>query len=249
MSARACKTAGVAPRTRRRQPEVIDTSNNDALERGNATGRATRELLMILGERLFAERGIEGVSLREIGLEAGQRNNNVIQYHFGDRDGLVGAIYALRSEELDRRRHELIDRYEAENTEDDPAGLLRILLQPHAESLADPDNHFLGFLARLMLDIGSIANQHSGRAAPHMEAHNQLRERIRLCSGRVSRGAFDRRFDMMFNFAVTTMAVQRTLNKRHESAPVDDLLDEVVTIMVAGLVAEPGRAPQPRRTR
>jgi AcrR family transcriptional regulator len=239
----------VAPRTRRRQPQQIDTSNDDALERGNATGRATRELLMVLGERLFAERGIEGVSLREIGLEAGQRNNNVIQYHFGDRDGLVGAIYAFRSEQLNIRRFELIDEYEATHSEDDPASLIRILLRPHAESLSQPDNHFVGFLARLMLDLGSIANQHAGRAGQFTQANDQLRERIRLSSGRVSRADFERRFDLLFNFAITALAVQRRVSAGHEMRPADEILDEIVAIMVAGLSAEPADAPGARARR
>jgi AcrR family transcriptional regulator len=35
----------------------------------------TRERLLVTAERLFAERGVAGVSLREIGAAAGQRNN------------------------------------------------------------------------------------------------------------------------------------------------------------------------------
>src|SRR5215212_6920733 len=69
------------------------TSKAGALDRGNAGGRATRELLMLTAERLFAERGFEGVALREIGREAEQRNPAVTQYHFGTRDDLVREIY------------------------------------------------------------------------------------------------------------------------------------------------------------
>ena len=43
--------------------------------------------MMLAGEQLFAERGFRGVSLREIGLAAGQRNNSAAQYHFGSRLG------------------------------------------------------------------------------------------------------------------------------------------------------------------
>ena len=56
----------------------------------NAT--ATREQLIAAAETLFAERGIEGVSLREINAAAGQRNASSIQYHFGNRDGLLAAV-------------------------------------------------------------------------------------------------------------------------------------------------------------
>ncbi len=49
---------------------------------------------MDAGERLFAERGIEGPSIRELIAEAGVGNKSALQYHFGTRDGLVSAIVA-----------------------------------------------------------------------------------------------------------------------------------------------------------
>ena len=53
---------------------------------------ATRLQLLATAERLFAERGIAGVSLREIGAAAGQRNNSATQYHFESKHGLVLAL-------------------------------------------------------------------------------------------------------------------------------------------------------------
>ncbi len=70
-----------------------------SIERGTARGRATRELLVLSAERLFAERGINGVSLREIAVEAGQRNNAATEYHFGTRENLLAAIYVYRAED------------------------------------------------------------------------------------------------------------------------------------------------------
>lgn len=55
----------------------------------------TKIRLILVGEALFAERSIESVSLREIAVGAGNRNNNAVQYHFGDKDGLVQAIFGL----------------------------------------------------------------------------------------------------------------------------------------------------------
>ena len=63
-------------------------------------------MLMEFAERLFATRGIEAVTLREIQQAAGQSNTSVIRYHFGSRDGLVRALIAYRQASLgaDRRR-------------------------------------------------------------------------------------------------------------------------------------------------
>ena len=42
--------------------------------------------------KLYAERGIDAVSLNEITVAAGQKNRNALQYHFGDRNGLLQAM-------------------------------------------------------------------------------------------------------------------------------------------------------------
>jgi AcrR family transcriptional regulator len=119
---------------------------------GNAGGRATRDLLIRTAERLFSERGPSGVSLREVGLTAGQRNNGVMQYHFGDREGLEKAIFAYRAEAIDRRRRELLDALDGEGRGDDPRALVDALVRPLAEAAAEPDNHYVGFVARLYGD-------------------------------------------------------------------------------------------------
>ena len=46
---------------------------------------STKEQIVLAAEGLFAERGIEGVSLRQIGTAAGNGNNSAVQYHFGTK--------------------------------------------------------------------------------------------------------------------------------------------------------------------
>ena len=79
----------------------------------NGTSPEAPESLIAAAERLFAARGIDGVSLREINREAQQRNTTSLQYHFGDREGLLRAIMAKHGKEVDARRNALLDQYEA----------------------------------------------------------------------------------------------------------------------------------------
>jgi AcrR family transcriptional regulator len=53
-----------------------------------------RRSLIRAGERLFADRGITTVALREIDVAAGQKNSSALHYHFGSREGLLRAILA-----------------------------------------------------------------------------------------------------------------------------------------------------------
>ena len=52
----------------------------------------TRERFIGAAQQLYAERSIDSVSLNEITVAAGQKNRNALQYHFGNRDGLLQAI-------------------------------------------------------------------------------------------------------------------------------------------------------------
>lgn len=112
---------------------------------------STRDRLIATAERLFAERGLDAVSLREINREAGARNAMAVQYHFGDRDGLIEAILDKHFPAMESARHELLDAYEAEK----PAGvrpLAAALVRPYAAKLTDRDGgpEFLQVYAALL---------------------------------------------------------------------------------------------------
>src|SRR6201994_5140502 len=69
---------------------------------------STKEQIVLAPERLFAERGCDGVSLREIGAAAGSGNNSAVQYHFGSKEQLVVAIFENRLTYIDERRAVLL---------------------------------------------------------------------------------------------------------------------------------------------
>lgn len=70
---------------------------------------ATRAQLIRAGERLFAERGIHQVRLREINALAGQKNRSALHYHFGSRDGLVEAILSAHQTAMDEEVRPALD--------------------------------------------------------------------------------------------------------------------------------------------
>src|SRR3954464_13496509 len=62
----------------------------------------TKAQLLDVAEQLFLRSGL-GVSVRDVTEAAGQ-NGAAIHYHFGSRDGLVGAVIARRAGALAARR-------------------------------------------------------------------------------------------------------------------------------------------------
>ena len=105
-------------------------------------------------ERLFAERGIAAVSLREVAAEAGQRNNSAVTYHFGSREGLVDAIFRFRMGRIDERRRAMLSVLDASGRRDDPRGLIEALVFPLSESIGHEDgvSWYARFLRQVMLD-------------------------------------------------------------------------------------------------
>ena len=117
-----------------------------------ADGRATAEQVIEAAERLFAERGVDAVSLREVAKAATSRNTAVAHYHFGGKEGLVRAIVARRAPALNSRRAALLeaarDRAAALGRPVPAEDLVRVLIVPLIEEL-DHGGHYVGFLARL----------------------------------------------------------------------------------------------------
>ncbi|MFI7057747.1 TetR family transcriptional regulator [Streptosporangium canum] len=77
----------------------------------------TRERLIAAAEELFSTRGIGAVSLNEIVRAAGARNATALQYHFGDRAGLLRAVLDKHTRDVDERRHAMLDAYELGHSE------------------------------------------------------------------------------------------------------------------------------------
>ena len=96
----------------------------------------TRERLLATAEELYGGQGIDAVSLREIQRVSGVKNANALQYHFGDRAGLLTALLEKHSRDVELRRHALLDRYETAGQQDLRA-LAEALVQPLAAKLTE----------------------------------------------------------------------------------------------------------------
>ncbi len=106
---------------------------------------------MSAAEKLFAARGVDRVSLREINRASGARNAVALQYHFGDRDGIVRAVVRKHYRQVDRQRHQMLDAFER-GSHDDVRELSAALVLPAAAKLADLDGgpEYLRIAAELL---------------------------------------------------------------------------------------------------
>jgi AcrR family transcriptional regulator len=101
--------------------------------------------LVVAAERLFAQHGIDGVSLRQIATEAGSGNNSAVHYHFGSKQGLIAAIFRHRLPQLLDERRLLAARCDPDDLRSRfEAHVLPVLTMAEAT-----DNHYVSFVEQL----------------------------------------------------------------------------------------------------
>jgi AcrR family transcriptional regulator len=106
---------------------------------------STKEQIVLVAERMFAERGIDGVSLRQIGAAAGNGNHSVVQYHFGSKEELVEAIFSYRLPDLNERRRILT----AHREPTDLRSAVECYVLPILEQGEQAGSHYLSFISTL----------------------------------------------------------------------------------------------------
>lgn len=112
----------------------------------------TKEKIILAAEKLFATEGIEGVSLRRISAESGQRNNSALQYHFGNRETLLDTILEYRMTAINERREAMLASIE---TREDVRAIVSALVYPFIEQVSvTEDSYYVGFLARYFSFVG-----------------------------------------------------------------------------------------------
>ncbi len=88
------------------------------------------ERIFLAAERLFAERGFDGVSVRDI-VQAADVNLAAVSYYFGSKSELMLAVFRRRARELNQERRALLRDAEARHGGAPPlAEILRALMGP-----------------------------------------------------------------------------------------------------------------------
>ena len=103
-------------------------------EARRVSGAETRELLMDAAEELFAQFGVDAVSIRSINSAAGLAPA-AVHYHFGTKDRLLREIVRRRGTHLVTTQSALIDTIEREGRTPDAIELVTVMAQPFFDIL------------------------------------------------------------------------------------------------------------------
>ncbi|MEO1730199.1 MAG: helix-turn-helix domain-containing protein [Pseudomonadota bacterium] len=69
-----------------------------------STRQNTKTALVRSAERLFAEKGLGTVSVKDITRAAGARNPSAVHYHFGNVEALIREVFAQRYRQIEQDR-------------------------------------------------------------------------------------------------------------------------------------------------
>ena len=206
----------------------------------------TRTELVRAAEVLFAENGIDGASLREINRTAGAANAGAVQYHFGDRAGLLRAVVDKHRTDTEIRRHALLDQFDATRSTD-VRDLSAALILPLASKLDDPDGGraYLRINCEICTrpDFDAITEVLPKRGSS--SSMRRWHERFDPLASTDERERLHTRFPAM-RFAFVELARRATGPARRDDRLFVSHLIDLVTVLLTAEPSPPTRAVMPR---
>jgi AcrR family transcriptional regulator len=186
-------------------------------------------------ERLIAQRGLAAVSLRDVQVEAGQRNKSAANYHFGSREGLIDAVVEARMAPIEERRRAVLAEIDAAGRGNEVRALVEALIVPLAEAtVALPESsYYARFLGQLVADPTTVALTRKHLWAPSFRsAYQRLVDLLDDVPAPLRQGRVDRIIGLAI-FALAAWEGGWVDDGIPHEARVPDLVDSCVAIAVA----------------
>lgn len=124
----------------------------------------TKEQILNVGEKLFAENGFAGTSLRSV-IRAAEVNLSAVNYHFGSKEGLFRAVIGRTAEPIVRGQLKQLQQYQAEFQHPSVELILKAFLTPALEVIPNSGDRSINcarFMGRCRLEpdpVRQIAEQ------------------------------------------------------------------------------------------
>lgn len=207
----------------------------------------TKSRLLRVAERLFAEHGFDGVSVRQLTAAAGV-NLAAVNYHFGSKEGLLAAIFELRCRPMnDERLRRLSDCAERANRPRMLEQIIAAFIGPALASSADRGGgtEFTRLRATLSVEHNELARTliaryfdttsqrfvaALGRAVPHL-SRAELYWRFHFLLG------------ALYYSMINPSRIAHLSDELCDAGDVEAVLTQMVAFIAAGF-----RAPSPDRS-
>lgn len=208
---------------------------------------STAERLIEVGERLFAEKGYNGVSLRSITATAGA-NMAAVHYYFRNKQGLLQAIFEHRAAGLTAARMAALDAVlqEAGDRPPDARKLIAAFVEPGVQLAGSPEGETFNRLSA----ICSVDPDPDVRAVVfgvHDDVARSFTEALRKACPGVDATAFFVKLQCIFGSMMYIRSdngrVDRLVSPEDAQAAKADraaVMSHLLDFLAAGVMATPG---------
>jgi len=208
-----------------------------------------RRAILDAAERMFAVHGFEGASMRHIAQEAGVAQA-LLHYHFGTKEKLFEVMFSRRSDEINRRRAQSLDRLFGPQAANPPtlAELLEALFRPTVAF--GHEGQAGNFFSRI---LATTANADDERSCALISAHydpiaQRFIDALQQVVPGLDRGDAVWAYMFAIGVGMTMMAATGRAGRLSDGAcddrDVDAVMAHVVPFISGGLMAmsQDGRA-------
>lgn len=201
----------------------------------------TRDRFIQAGQQLFAERSIDSVSLNEITVAAGQKNRNALQYHFGNREGLLQAIIDAHATRVRALRQPYLDNNDRNSARSAAQALIKPL-EDYVEENASAI-YYVKILSQLAALNSTILNPASTSGINFQHDEN-LEQLLRQALAHLKPAEAKRRLFLTVSITFHGIA---DICRASESSNTSSILKhraalfQQITVAVESLLAAPAR--------
>lgn len=222
------------------RPNLMATADPDpaapASDR-DATSRAerTRALLIDVAEDQFARHGLAGASLREIARLAGCGNTGAVRYHFGDREGLVSAVFRARLGPFEAQRAAALAAAMADDAAPGLHALLDILMRPFERQRGLSGQRSYAALLAALARTGEIAAWL--RFGANLPASNRIIALLRARVPALDDSTFHRRMTLLATMIWSGLAEQDRMAAAGAAGDDEAVFADLIAMAAAALAA------------
>lgn len=204
-------------------------------------GHCTQTRLLETAERLFANNGIDGVSLNRVRTEAKVRNGSALQYHFGSKKALIESILAYRMSTINEQRHQMLETLDDQSREQKIRLVVRALIIPLAEKISSAagETCYVRFVAQVYShpDLSIASLFHNRNASGLRKAMQLLNELL----SPLPQNLREQRIQLLLLLSVHALAdLERSITSGKGPASPAELrgfIAGLIQVAVAGLLA------------
>jgi AcrR family transcriptional regulator len=231
-------------RTNLKEEKAMEAKSGAQAESpGNAT-MASREKLLAAALHLFAARGVDRVSVRDIAHEAGV-NSALVGYYFRSKDGLLSQLYRRHCEPLNAERMRLMGSFSRGGAEPSLEKVLEAFIRPALAITTDSSGLSEFTRLRALLAAENTVALEALVAANFDHSTTIFVNALERCLPHLSHDDVLWRFHFMLgtiNYTVTGPSRIALFSEgRCDPLRVEDTLQELIPFLAAGF-----RAPAPK---